>query len=498
VRRRADNGRGGGASGDDRVVDGRADGGATNAYADDEALLLGVELDGSGFADGAAVLPRADAAAAFGTAAAAASPAAPPAAPRAAPQQLREAAAVGGRRSTLSDDAGSDSDSSSSDALPTFVPGAHAADESEGEVRIQAVVRMRPMMAHEKKEAAQYASSSDVALRSHHNTVVRIDFDRSEAGCATVVCTDPTAYLMLGNSGCAPDGRLKDAVQRQVFEAKFEYDAAVSAEATQAQCFECVMGVCPVARCVLKGHNVTILAYGQTGSGKTWSMLGSDEDPSMEGLVPRTLRALLDAVTSEDDVIEVGFFEIYNEQCRDLLADPLLAQSAPIRVRQNKRGGVFIEGLARRQIFPSAGGVEDAVANITQLINAGLAARATSKTGMNAVSSRSHAIFDVKCRIGGRTAKVRLCDLAGSERFAAVAEGDKALRTESAAINSSLTTLGDVLAALVKRSGEAGKGKTFVPYRNSMLTWILKDSLGGNSRVFFYFPLHFTRIMLTI
>ena len=272
-------------------------------------------------------------------------------------------------------------------------------------------------------------------------------------------------------------------MQRQVFEAKFEYDAAVSAEATQAQCFECVMGVCPVARCVLKGHNVTILAYGQTGSGKTWSMLGSDKDPSMEGLVPRTLRALLDVVTSADDMIEVGFFEIYNEQCRDLLADPLRSESsAPIRVRQNKRGGVFIEGLARRQIFPSAGGVEDAVANITGLINAGLAARATSKTGMNAVSSRSHAIFDVKCRIGGRTAKVRLCDLAGSERFAAVAEGDKALRTESAAINSSLTTLGDVLAALVRRSGEAGKGKTFVPYRNSMLTWILKDSLGGNSR----------------
>ena len=101
-------------------------------------------------------------------------------------------------------------------------------------------------------------------------------------------------------------------MQRQVFEAKFEYDAAVSAEATQAQCFECVMGVCPVARCVLKGHNVTILAYGQTGSGKTWSMLGSDKDPSMEGLVPRTLRALLDVVTSADDMIEVGFFEIYN------------------------------------------------------------------------------------------------------------------------------------------------------------------------------------------
>ena len=69
-------------------------------------------------------------------------------------------------------------------------------------MRIQAVVRMRPMLAHEKREAAQYAASSDVALRSQHNTIVRIDFERSEAGAATVVCTDPTAYLMLGNAGC--------------------------------------------------------------------------------------------------------------------------------------------------------------------------------------------------------------------------------------------------------------------------------------------------------
>ena len=386
-----------------------------------------------------------------------------------------------------SSDDGDDAD----DEFPLFIPGAHAGntDELEGEVRIQAVVRMRPMMPHEIAQAESYRTSSDIALRSQHNTVVRIDGSRSEPGAAAVVCTDPTAYLMLGNAGCSADGRLKDAVQRQVFETKFEYDAAVSSRATQAQTFECLMGVCPVTRCVQKGHNVTILAYGQTGSGKTWSMLGSDRDPTLEGIVPRTLRSLLNIVSSDrEDSIEVGFFEIYNEQVRDLLAGDdafgSVASGKPIRVRQGKRGEVFIEGLKRRQIYPSAGGggVEEAVASITHLINAGLAARATSKTGMNAVSSRSHAIFDVKCRVGGRTAKVRLCDLAGSERFSAVADGDKALKSESAAINSSLTTLGDCLAALVKRSSEPGKGKTFVPYRNSMLTWILKDSLGGNSR----------------
>lgn len=230
------------------------------------------------------------------------------------------------------------------------------------------------------------------------------------------------------------------------------------------------------------GYNACIFAYGQTGSGKSYTMMGSSEQP---GLIPRLCSSLFsrtekEAREGESFTVEVSYMEIYNEKVRDLL-DPKGSRQA-LRVREHKVLGPYVDGLSRLAVTS----YED----IESLMSEGNKSRTVAATNMNEESSRSHAVFNIilthtlmdlrSGTSGEKVSKLSLVDLAGSERAAKTGAAGERLK-EGSNINKSLSTLGLVISALAEHG--AGKNKSkFVPYRDSVLTWLLKDSLGGNSR----------------
>uniref|UniRef100_A0A8C8JDM0 Kinesin family member 13Ba n=1 Tax=Oncorhynchus tshawytscha TaxID=74940 RepID=A0A8C8JDM0_ONCTS len=227
-----------------------------------------------------------------------------------------------------------------------------------------------------------------------------------------------------------------------------------------------------------QGYNACIFAYGQTGSGKSYTMMGSVDSP---GLIPRLCsslfdRTLLEQREGEGFTIEVSYMEIYNEKVRDLL-DPKGSRQA-LRVREHKVLGPYVDGLSRL-----------AVANykdIESLMSEGNKSRTVAATNMNEESSRSHAVFNIilthtlkdlqSGTSGEKVSKLSLVDLAGSERAAKTGATGERMK-EGSNINKSLTTLGLVISALAEQG--CGKNKTkFVPYRDSVLTWLLKEGGG--------------------
>ncbi|XP_076811338.1 kinesin-like protein KIF13A [Clavelina lepadiformis] len=231
-----------------------------------------------------------------------------------------------------------------------------------------------------------------------------------------------------------------------------------------------------------QGYNACIFAYGQTGSGKSYTMMGSYEQP---GLIPRLCSALFEEITANTKSnnsfkVEVSFMEIYNERVRDLL-DPHGAKQH-LKVREHQSLGPYVDGL-QQLLVASA---ED----IQEIMSEGNKSRTVAATKMNAESSRSHAVFtlivthtmtDSESGISGeKVSKISLVDLAGSERSSKTGASGIRLK-EGSNINKSLTTLGLVISALADQASGKGKNK-FVPYRDSVLTWILKDNLGGNSK----------------
>ncbi|XP_076027020.1 kinesin-like protein KIF13B isoform X2 [Genypterus blacodes] len=228
------------------------------------------------------------------------------------------------------------------------------------------------------------------------------------------------------------------------------------------------------------GYNACIFAYGQTGSGKSFTMMGSVEQP---GLIPRLCSSLFSRIVQEaregeSFTLEVSFMEIYNEKVRDLL-DPKGSRQA-LRVREHKVLGPYVDGLSRLAVA--------CYKDIESLMSEGNKSRTVAATNMNEESSRSHAVFNVilthtlmdirSGTSGEKVSKLSLVDLAGSERAAKTGAAGERLK-EGSNINKSLSTLGLVISALADQG--AGRSK-FVPYRDSVLTWLLKDSLGGNSR----------------
>ncbi|XP_062293668.1 kinesin-like protein KIF13B isoform X1 [Scomber scombrus] len=230
------------------------------------------------------------------------------------------------------------------------------------------------------------------------------------------------------------------------------------------------------------GYNACIFAYGQTGSGKSYTMMGTAEQP---GLIPRLCSSLFnrkvhEAREGESFTVEVSYMEIYNEKVRDLL-DPKGSRQA-LRVREHKVLGPYVDGLSRLAVA--------SYKDIESLMSEGNKSRTVAATNMNEESSRSHAVFniilthtlmDLKSGTSGeKVSKLSLVDLAGSERAAKTGAAGERLK-EGSNINKSLSTLGLVISALADHG--AGKNRSkFVPYRDSVLTWLLKDSLGGNSR----------------
>ncbi|XP_011483487.1 kinesin-like protein KIF13A isoform X5 [Oryzias latipes] len=231
-----------------------------------------------------------------------------------------------------------------------------------------------------------------------------------------------------------------------------------------------------------QGYNACIFAYGQTGSGKSFSMMGNGEHP---GLIPRLCCCLFERVHKEANEshtfkVEVSYMEIYNEKVRDLL-DPKGSRQS-LKVREHKVLGPYVDGLSQLAVT----NFED----IEVLMSEGNKSRTVAATNMNEESSRSHAVFSIivtqtlfdlqSGNSGEKVSKMSLVDLAGSERVSKTGAAGERLK-EGSNINKSLTTLGCVISALADQSSGKGKPK-FVPYRDSVLTWLLKDNLGGNSK----------------
>ena len=211
----------------------------------------------------------------------------------------------------------------------------------------------------------------------------------------------------------------------------------------------------PLVRQVVEGYNATVLAYGQTGSGKTHTILG--ESGEREGLAGRTIRALLQNVKT----VQLSVLQIYQEAVFDLLS-PNADESLCLR---QSHSGVSVEKLRSVEI--------NSVQRAETLLKSALSRRAVGGTLMNEVSSRSHMIISISLRTEAGQSKLNLVDLAGSERLnESKAEGQRL--QETCAINSSLF-------ALVAMVESLSSSRPFIPYRNSKLTWILSDSIGGNS-----------------
>uniref|UniRef100_A0A452FI70 Kinesin-like protein KIF16B n=1 Tax=Capra hircus TaxID=9925 RepID=A0A452FI70_CAPHI len=243
-----------------------------------------------------------------------------------------------------------------------------------------------------------------------------------------------------------------------------------------------------VVKSAFEGYNACVFAYGQTGSGKSYTMMGDSDD---SGLIPRICEGLFSQInetTRWDEAsfrTEVSYLEIYNERVRDLLRRKS-SKTFNLRVREHPKEGPYVEDLSKH-LVQNYGDVEE-------LMEAGNINRTTAATGMNDVSSRSHAIFTIKftqakfdSEMPSETvSKIHLVDLAGSERADATGATGVRLK-EGGNINKSLVTLGNVISALADLSQDAAnplvkKKQVFVPYRDSVLTWLLKDSLGGNSK----------------
>ncbi|KAM8862797.1 kinesin-like protein KIF1B isoform 5-T6 [Spinachia spinachia] len=241
-----------------------------------------------------------------------------------------------------------------------------------------------------------------------------------------------------------------------------------------------------------EGYNVCIFAYGQTGSGKSYTMMGKQEE-GQEGIIPMLCEDLfekIDDVSNKEELsysVEVSYMEIYCERVRDLLNPK---NKGNLRVREHPLLGPYVEDLSKLAVT--------SYTDIADLMDAGNKARTVAATNMNETSSRSHAVFtivftqkkhDSETDISTeKVSKISLVDLAGSERADSTGATGTRLK-EGANINKSLTTLGKVISALAEvtqdncTSKSKKKKKTdFIPYRDSVLTWLLRENLGGNSR----------------
>ncbi|XP_068447756.1 kinesin-like protein KIF1A isoform X23 [Clinocottus analis] len=240
-----------------------------------------------------------------------------------------------------------------------------------------------------------------------------------------------------------------------------------------------------------EGYNVCIFAYGQTGSGKSYTMMGKQDVKDQQGIIPLLCEDLFtkfndNAGNSMSYSVEVSYMEIYCERVRDLLNPK---NKGNLRVREHPLMGPYVEDLSKLAVT--------SYNDIQDLMDSGNKARTVAATNMNETSSRSHAVFNIIFtqkrhdadteNTSEKVSKISLVDLAGSER--ADSTGAKGTRLkEGANINKSLTTLGKVISALAEVDSGLNKNKkkkkveNHIPYRDSVLTWLLRENLGGNSR----------------
>ncbi|CAB3979712.1 kinesin KIF11 [Paramuricea clavata] len=274
-----------------------------------------------------------------------------------------------------------------------------------------------------------------------------------------------------------------DIAEKSSITKTFGFDKVFDPKSTQLDLYRYV--VCPLLEEVLLGYNCTVFAYGQTGTGKTFTMEGEktseggswDKEPQA-GIIPRAMQQLferLEAMPECEFSVRVSFLEIYNEDLFDLLGSSLDSQKLRIFEDSARKGSVFVQGLEETIVRDKN--------EVYEILEKGRAKRQTAATLMNAHSSRSHSLFSVTVHIKEssvtgeemlKTGKLNLVDLAGSENVGRSGAVDKRLR-EAGTINQSLLTLGRVITALVERAPH-------IPYRESKLTRLLQDSLGGRTK----------------
>uniref|UniRef100_A0A8C8CQ03 Kinesin motor domain-containing protein n=1 Tax=Oncorhynchus tshawytscha TaxID=74940 RepID=A0A8C8CQ03_ONCTS len=269
----------------------------------------------------------------------------------------------------------------------------------------------------------------------------------------------------------------------------FTYDHVADMDITQDSVFSSVAK--NIVESCINGYNGTIFAYGQTGSGKTFTMLGpSDFDnftDDQRGVIPRSFEYLFFLINRESEnaksfLCKCSFIEIYNEQIYDLLD----SASASLFLRENIKKGVFVEGAVEKFVTSAA--------EAYQVLSMGWRNRRVASTSMNRESSRSHAVFTMTLEsketakevVNIRTSQLNLVDLAGSERQRDTHTEGSRLK-EASSINRSLMCLGQVIMALVDVSN--GKSR-HICYRDSKLTFLLRDSLGGNAKTYIIANVH--------
>ncbi|XP_030211624.1 kinesin family member 3Cb [Gadus morhua] len=254
----------------------------------------------------------------------------------------------------------------------------------------------------------------------------------------------------------------------------FTFDSVYDCNSNQMDIYDDTVG--PLVESVLHGFNGTIFAYGQTGTGKTYTMQGVSNNPEERGIVPNSFEHIFTQISRTQNqkyLVRASYLEIYQEEIRDLLCKN---NSRSLELKESADCGVYVRDLSSV--------VTKNVSELEHVMNMGNQSRAVGFTHMNDRSSRSHAIFvvTVECSEAGpdgedhiRVGKLNMVDLAGSERQSKTGAKGKRLK-EAAKINLSLSALGNVISALVD-----GRS-THVPYRDSKLTRLLQDSLGGNAK----------------
>ncbi|KAK4542012.1 hypothetical protein LTR36_007212 [Oleoguttula mirabilis] len=252
----------------------------------------------------------------------------------------------------------------------------------------------------------------------------------------------------------------------------FTFDRVFPTNTAQADVFD--YSIRSTVDDVLAGYNGTVFAYGQTGSGKTYTMMGGDiADDRNKGIIPRIVEQIFDSIMRSDGTIEfmvrVSYMEIYMEKIRDLL----VPQNDNLPIHEDKQRGVYVKGLGEFYV--------QTVGEVYQILERGGQSRAVAATNMNQESSRSHSIFVIEVMQkntesgSARSGRLFLVDLAGSEKVGKTGASGQTLE-EAKKINKSLSALGMVINSL-----SDGKS-SHIPYRDSKLTRILQESLGGNSR----------------
>nr|XP_048325255.1 kinesin-like protein KIN-5D [Ziziphus jujuba var. spinosa]XP_048325256.1 kinesin-like protein KIN-5D [Ziziphus jujuba var. spinosa] len=361
-------------------------------------------------------------------------------------------------------------------------------DSSQSQQRRGGLISLSP---------SQTPRSSDKAVRdlrsADSNSSTRHDKDKGVNVQVLVRCRplseDETRLHTPVVISCNESRREVCAVQNianKQIDRTFAFDRVFGPSSQQKELYE--QAVSPIVNEVLEGYNCTIFAYGQTGTGKTYTMEGGSrkkngEFPSDAGVIPRAVKQIFDILEAQNAEysLKVTFLELYNEEITDLLAPEETTKfiddksKKPIALMEDGRGGVFVRGL-EEEIVCTAN-------EIYKILEKGSAKRRTAETLLNKQSSRSHSIFSITIHIKECTpegeemikcGKLNLVDLAGSENISRSGAREGRAR-EAGEINKSLLTLGRVINALVEHSGH-------VPYRDSKLTRLLRDSLGGKTK----------------